>query len=166
MQINFYTNKENFIELFEWIKNKFKNIKFYDRENNVCLDEQLLYFKTTGYNGLLVLTDENSALSEKMKINKLDFSEGKFPFLWKSGIELSFGYSDETVYEFDFSTFNPYKDICESFYRCRFYLDTYYLSDNVMYKTIFNKICGKIRRNSIHINGMYVKDYLYVGKNK
>ena len=29
MQVYFYTNKEKFIELFEWIKKEFPNIRYF-----------------------------------------------------------------------------------------------------------------------------------------
>ena len=37
MQVYFYTNKEKFIELFEWIKKEFPNIRYFDNTKN--LDE-------------------------------------------------------------------------------------------------------------------------------
>lgn len=165
MQIYFYTSKKNFIELFEWIKTNFKNLNYYDNRKNKCFNEQEVYNGIIGYTRQIILTDEKSMLSEKMKLNNFDFIEEKYPFIWKSGIELTFGYSDDEIYRFDFSSYNPYdKKINEPFYRCRFYLDSFYLSNNEMYKSIFQKICKKIRKDSIHINGEYVKDYLYNGK--
>ena len=43
MQVNFYLNKENFIELFEWIKNEFPNIRYFDNIME-SLDIQSIFF--------------------------------------------------------------------------------------------------------------------------
>jgi len=162
MQITFYLNKENFIELFEWIKNQFPNIKYYDNIKNHFINEVELYNGSTGYTGQIILTDENSNLTSKILENNYDFLDKKYPFIWQNGIELSFGYSENKIYNFDFSNFNPYdKSNSEIFYRCRIYVDSFYLNSNEMYIKIYQKICRKIRKNSIKLNGKYIKDYLY-----
>lgn len=162
MQITFYLNKESFLELFEWIKKEYPNIKYYDNIKNNLLNEIELHNGLVGYTGQIILTDENSILANKIINNCYDFIEKKYPFIWQNGIELSFGYSENKIYNFDFSNFNPYdKTNTEKFYRCRFYIDSFYLSNNEFYSKIFQKICRKIRKKSIKLNGKYVKDYLY-----
>ncbi len=80
-----------------------------------------------------------------------------------NGIELILEYSDDTIFTFDFSTYNRYVDNTKPFYWCRFYVNSYYLGVNEMYTSIYKKIYGKIRRNSIRLNCI---DYLYLGKRK
>lgn len=162
MQITFYLNKENFIELYEWLKKECPNIQYYDNNKNDLVDEIELYNSLTGHTGQIILTDEHSVLSSKIFDNNYDFLEKKYPFIWQNGIELSFGYSENKVYNFDFTNFNPYdKSNSEKFYRCRLYIDSFYLASNEFYIKIYQKICRKIRKNSIKLNGKYVKDYLY-----
>ena len=43
MQVYFYTNKEKFIELIEWIKKEFPNIRYFDNTINCLLDETEIY---------------------------------------------------------------------------------------------------------------------------
>ncbi len=67
MQINFYTTKENFIELYEWMKKKFNNLKYYYSYSDKCFDEKNFYLKTVGHIGQLILIDEEDLLTEKRK---------------------------------------------------------------------------------------------------
>lgn len=128
MQINFYLNKENFIELFEWIKKEFPNIRYFDNTKNCLLDETEIYNGEPGYSNQIILTDEHSSLYRKVRDNNIDdFPEGKHLVL-QSGIELLLRYSENKIYNFDFTNYNPYdKANHEIFYRCRFYVDSYYL---------------------------------------
>lgn len=162
MQVTFYSNKENFLELFEWLKKEFPNIKYYDNRKNNLLNETELYTGTVGYTGQVILTDENSILAQKVINNNYDLLENRYPLIHQSGIELLFGYSEDKIYNFDFSKYNPYsKDNTEEFYMCRFYVNSFYLSNDGFYSKIYQKIYRRIRRKSIKLNGEYVKDYLY-----
>lgn len=162
MQINFYLNKENFIELFEWIKKEFPNIRYFDNNKNCILDETEIYNGEPGYSKQIYLTNEHSTLYSKVRDNNsYDFPEGKH-LVWQSGIELLFGYSENKVYNFDFTNYNPYdKANHEEFDICRFYGDSYYLGNNELYVKMYQKICRKIRKNSTKINGYYVNEWLY-----
>lgn len=56
MQITFYLNKESFLELFEWIKKEYPNIKYYDNIKNNLLNEIELHNGLVGYTGQIILT--------------------------------------------------------------------------------------------------------------
>lgn len=43
MQITFFTTKENFIKLFEWIKEKIEDVVFIDSSNKMEFNTKLLY---------------------------------------------------------------------------------------------------------------------------
>ena len=104
MQVYFYTNKEKFIELFEWIKKEFPNIRYFDSNKNCILDETEIYNGEPGYSNQIILTDEHSSLYSKVRDNNIDdFPEGKVPLIFQSGIELLFGYSEDKVHNFDFT---------------------------------------------------------------
>lgn len=168
MQVYFYTNKEKFIELFEWIKKEFLNIRYFDNTKNCLLDETEIYNGEPGYSKHIFLTDEYSTLYSKVRDNNsYDFPEEKYPLIFQNGIELLLGYSENKIYNFDFTNYNPYdKANHEKFYRCKFYGDSYYLENNELYVKMYQKICRKIRKNSTKINGKYYGFYWLYGKLK
>ena len=71
MQVYFYTNKEKFIELFEWIKKEFSNIRYFDSNKNCILDETEIYNGEPGYSKQIYLTDEHSTLYSKVRDNNI-----------------------------------------------------------------------------------------------
>ena len=73
MQITFYLNKESFLELFEWIKKEYPNIKYYDNIKNNLLNEIELHNGLVGYTGQIILTDEHSILANKIINNSYNF---------------------------------------------------------------------------------------------
>lgn len=114
------------------------------------------------------MTDEYSTLYSKVRDNNsYDFPEEKYPLIFQNGIELLLGYSENKIYNFDFTNYNPYdKANHEKFYRCKFYGDSYYLGNNELYVKMYQKICRKIRKNSTKINGKYYGFYWLYGKLK
>ena len=99
MQVYFYTNKEKFIELFEWIKKEFPNIRYFDNTKNCLLDETEIYNGEPGYSKHIFLTDEYSTLYSKVRDNNsYDFPEEKYPLIFQNGIELLLGYSENKIY--------------------------------------------------------------------
>lgn len=63
MQINFYSNTEEIIELFNWIMNEFSNLDVYSHMENARFNEKNLYNNEVGYHDQLYLTLKNSELS-------------------------------------------------------------------------------------------------------
>lgn len=87
MQVYFYTNKEKFIELFEWIKKEFPNIRYFDNTKNCLLDETEIYNGEPGYSKHIFLTDEYSTLYSKVRDNNsYDFPEEKYPLIFQNGM--------------------------------------------------------------------------------
>lgn len=161
MQINFYSNKEGIIELFNWIKKEFPELDFYSWKDNARFNERNLYLNEVGYHDKLYLTLKNSELSNKMICyNKCDYM--KLDFLLENGIEFYFGYSDNKIYNYNFKNYNPQdRTVHEPFFPCRIYLNSYYLGDNDIYIKIYKKLSSRIRRNSIRLNYDYIEAYLY-----
>ena len=164
MQINFYITKEGMIDLYNWIKREFPNLLFYSYDKNACFDENELYINDD-YGDQLWMTLNDSLLDEKIKANTSNVLEEKFPFLFQQGMEFDFRCSDNKIFDFDFSNYNPYKDLGKPFYKSRIYVDSWYLGKNERYTSIYQKMYRKIRKESIKLNGLYVKDYLYKSKN-
>ena len=164
MQINFYITKEGMIDLYNWIKREFPNLLFYSYDKDDCFDENELYINDD-YGDQLWMTLNDSLLAEKMKANTSNVLEEKFPFLFQQGMEFDFRCSDNKIFDFDFSNYNPYKDLGKPFYKSRIYVDSWYLGKNERYTSIYQKMYRKIRKESIKLNGLYVKDYLYKSKN-
>ena len=164
MQINFYITKEGMIDLYNWIKREFPNLLFYSYDKNACFDENELYINDD-YGDQLWMTLNDSLLAEKMKANTSNVLEEKFPFLFQQGMEFDFRCSDNKIFDFDFSNYNLYKDLGKPFYKSRKYVDSWYLGKNERYTSIYQKMYRKIRKESIKLNGLYVKDYLYKSKN-
>ena len=164
MQINFYITKEGMIDLYNWIKREFPNLLFYSYDKNACFDENELYINDD-YGDQLWMTLNDSLLAEKMKANTSNVLEEKFPFLFQQGMEFDFRCSDNKIFDFDFSNYNPYKDLGKPFYKSRIYVDSWYLGKNERYTSIYQKMYRKIRKESIKLNGQYVDDYLYKSKN-
>ena len=166
MQINFYSNKEGIIELFNWIKKEFPDLDFYSWKDNARFNDENLRNNDVGYYNTLYLTLKDSLLSKKM-ISYEKCGDIECTIFFKNSIEFGFGYSDDKIYNYDFTNYNPYnKNLIEPFYPCRIWLDSYYLSGNEIYTKIYRKICSKIRRNSIRLQYDYVEAYLYSKKTK
>ncbi len=141
-----------------------KSEAYFDVSKKCFYDEAKLYDSEAGYHHQIYLTDKNSLLSKMVKNKTILDEENIYPFLWGNGIELLFGFSDEKIHTFNFTSYNPYdKGTNELFYICRLYLDSSRCEDE-MYKKIYQKTCRRIRKYSIKLDGLYVKDYLYKGK--
>ena len=78
-----------------------------------------------------------------------------------NGIELSFCYSDESIYTSDYTMYNPYKEPDRKIYSSRIYKCGYYndLEETEILKVIYNKIVNKIKRHSEFKNWEYLAGY-------
>lgn len=132
-----------------------QNIEIEDSKGNIdnrdYIYDGLSRLKTSNING---------------KINTYEYDSNN-NIKKKNSIELLLGYSENKIYNFDFTNYNPYdKANHEKFYRCKFYGDSYYLGNNELYVKMYQKICRKIRKNSTKINGKYYGFYWLYGKLK
>ena len=158
MQITFFTTKENFIKLFDWIKLNINDVVFIDPKSKKEFNFELLYSENVGYGKQIFITTKQ--LFEKMK----DFSIIE---LNKYGVELLFCYSDESIYTSDYTMYNPYKEPDRKIYSSRIYRDGVYndLEETKILKPIYTKIVNKIKSNSNYKNYGYIVGYfLYFKK--
>lgn len=117
MQITFFTTKENFIKLFDWINEKIEDVVFIDSTNKKEFNKALLYSDEVRFGKQLFVTTKQ--IFNKMK--DLSIVE-----LNKYGVELSFCYSDESIYTSDYTMYNPYKEPDRKIYSSRIYKCGYY----------------------------------------
>lgn len=152
MQITFFTTKENFIKLFDWIKLNINDVVFIDPKSKKEFNFELLYSENVGYGKQIFITTKQ--LFEKMK----DFSIIE---LNKYGVELLFCYSDESIYTSDYTMYNPYKEPDRKIYSSRIYRDGVYndLEETKILKPIYTKIVNKIKSNSNYKNYGYIVGY-------
>lgn len=152
MQITFFTTKENFIKLFDWIKEKVDDVVFIDSTNKKEFDTELLYSGEVGFGKQIFVTTRQ--IFDKM--NDLSIVES-----YRYGIELFICYSDETIYTSDYTMYNPYKEPDRKIYSSRIYESGNYnnLEETEILKTIYNKIANKIRRHSKFKNWGYLVGY-------
>lgn len=152
MQITFFTTKENFIKLFDWIKLNINDVVFIDPKSKKEFNFELLYSENVGYGKQIFITTKK--LFEKMK----DFSIIE---LNKYGVELLFCYSDESIYTSDYTMYNPYKEPDRKIYSSRIYRDGVYndLEETKILKPIYTKIVNKIKSNSSYKNYGYIVGY-------
>ena len=151
MQITFFTTKENFIKLFEWIKEKIEDVVFIDSSNKMEFNTKLLYSAEVGFGKQIFVTTKS--IFDNM--NDLSIVE-----LNKYGVELYICYSDESIYTSDYTMYNPYKEPDRKIYSSRIYKSGYYnLEETEILKPIYNKIANKIRRHSEFKNWGYLVGY-------
>ena len=132
MQITFFTTKENFIKLFEWIKEKIEDVVFIDSSNKMEFNTKLLYSAEVGFGKQIFVTTKS--IFDNM--NDLSIVE-----LNKYGVELYICYSDESIYTSDYTMYNPYKEPDRKIYSSRIYKSGYYnLEETEILKPIYNNI--------------------------
>lgn len=151
MQITFFTTKENFIKLFDWINEKIEDVVFIDSSNKKEFNKAMLYSKEVGFGKQIFVTTKS--IFDNM--NDLSIVE-----LNKYGVELYICYSDESIYTSDYTMYNPYKEPDRKIYSSRIYKSGYYnLEETKILKPIYNKIANKIRRHSEFKNWGYLVGY-------
>ena len=147
MQIEFLTNKENFLKLYAWIKDNIENLVILDCKTKRELDESELYQAEVGYSKKICFTTREFAplITE--------FCSKEY---YKYSVELYIGYCPDDVYTMDFTGYNLQKSE-DGNIPSRLYRDSYYSSDEEtkVLKSIYNKIAGKIRRNSVYVADRY-----------
>ena len=147
MQIEFLTNKENFLKLYAWIKDNIENLVILDCKTRCELDESELYQAEVGYSKKICFTTREFAplITE--------FCSKEY---YKYSVELYIGYCPDDVYTMDFAGYNLQKAE-DGNIPSRLYRDSFYSSDEEtkVLKSIYNKIAGKIRRNSVYVADRY-----------
>lgn len=158
MQVTFFTTKKNFIKLFEWMKANIEDVVFLDYHSKKEYLEDELYLGEVGFGKQIFISTKQ--LTSKF----IDFS---FKESHMYGIELSFCYSDESIYTSDYTMYNPYKEPDRKIYSSRIYRDGFYndLEETKILKPIYTKIVNKIKSNSNYKNYGYIVGYfLYFKK--
>ena len=143
MQIEFFTNKENFLKLYSWITDNFKDLIIIDRQTVRELDESELYRAEAGFGKIICFTTKEFAPFIKEYYSKE---------YYKYGVELSIGYCPDDVYSMDFTGYN-FQKATDGNIPSRLYRGSFYSSDEEtkVLKGIYNKIAGKIRRSSTYV---------------
>lgn len=147
MQIEFLTSKENFLKLYAWIKDNIENLVILDCKTRCELDESELYQAEVGYSKKICFTTREFAP------HITEFCSKEY---YKYSVELYIGYCPDDVYTMDFTGYNLQKSE-DGNIPSRLYRDSYYSSDEEtkVLKSIYNKIAGKIRRNSVYVADRY-----------
>ena len=147
MQIEFLSSKENFLKLYAWVKDNICDLVILDCKTKRELDESELYQAEVGYSKKICFTTREFAplITE--------FCSKEY---YKYSVELYIGYCPDDVYSMDFTGYNLQKAE-DGNIPSRLYRDSYYSSDEEtkMLKSIYNKIAGKIRRNSVYVADRY-----------
>ena len=147
MQIEFLTSKENFLKLYAWIKDNIENLVILDCKTRCELDESELYQAEVGYSKKICFTTREFAPLITEFCSKV---------YYKYSVELYIGYCPDDVYTMDFARYNLQKAE-DGNIPSRLYRDSFYSSDEKtkVLKSIYNKIAGKIRRNSVYVADRY-----------
>ena len=147
MQIEFFTNKENFLKLYAWIKDNIENLVILDCKTKREFDESELYQAEVGYSKKICFTTREFAplITE--------FCSKEY---YKYSVELYIGYCPDDVYTMDFTGYNLQKAE-DGNIPSRLYRDSFYSSDEEtkVLKSIYNKIASKIRRGSVYVADRY-----------
>ena len=147
MQIEFLTNKENFLKLYAWVKDNICDLVVLDCKTKREFDESELYGAEVGYSKKICFTTREFAplITE--------FCSKEY---YKYSVELYIGYCPDDVYTMDFTGYNLQKAE-DGNIPSRLYRDSFYSSDEETkaLKSIYNKIAGKIRRNSVYVADRY-----------
>ena len=147
MQIEFLTSKENFLKLYAWIKDNIENLVILDCKTRCELDESELYQAEVGCSKKICFTTREFAPLITEFCSKV---------YYKYSVELYIGYCPDDVYTMDFAGYNLQKAE-DGNIPSRLYRDSFYSSDEEtkVLKSIYNKIAGKIRRNSVYVADRY-----------
>lgn len=147
MQIEFLTNKENFLKLYAWVKDNICDLVVIDCKTKREFDESELYQAEAGYSKKICFTTREFAplITE--------FCSKEY---YKYSVELYIGYCPDDVYTMDFTGYNLQKSE-DGNIPSRLYRDSFYSRDEEtkVLKSIYNKIAGKIRRNSVYVADRY-----------
>ena len=147
MQIEFLTNKENFLKLYAWVKDNICDFVVLDCKTKREFDESELYQAEVGYSKKICFTTREFAplITE--------FCSKEY---YKYSVELYIGYCPDDVYTMDFTGYNLQKAE-DGNIPSRLYRDSFYSSDEEtkVLKNIYNKIAGKIRRGSVYVADRY-----------
>ena len=147
MQIEFLTDKENFLKLYVWVKDNICDLVVLDCKTKRELDESELYQAEVGYSKKICFTTREFAPLVT------EFCSKEY---YKYSVELYIGYCPDDVYTMDFTGYNLQKSE-DGNIPSRLYRDSYYSSDEEtkVLKSIYNKIAGTIRRNSVYVADRY-----------
>ena len=147
MQIEFLTNKENFLKLYAWVKDNICDLVVLDCKTKREFDESELYQAEVGYSKKICFTTREFAplITE--------FCSKEY---YKYSVELYIGYCPDDVYTMDFTGYN-FQKADDGNIPSRLYRDSFYSSDEEIkvLKSIYNKIAGKIRRSSVYVADRY-----------
>ena len=147
MQIEFLTSKENFLKLYAWIKDNICDLVVLDCKTKRELDESELYQAKVGYSKKICFTTREFAplITE--------FCSKEY---YKYSVELYIGYCPDDVYTMDFTDYN-FQKAKDGNIPSRLYRGSFYSSDEEtkVLKGIYNKVAGKIRRNSTYVADRY-----------
>ena len=147
MQIEFLSSKENFLKLYAWVKDNICDLVILDCKTKRELDESELYQAEVGYSKKICFTTREFAplITE--------FCSKEY---YKYSVELYIGYCPDDVYTMDSTGYNLQKAE-DGNIPSRLYRDSFYSSDEEtkVLKSIYNKIAGKIRRNSTYVANRY-----------
>ena len=135
------------MKLYAWIKDNIENLVILDCKTRCELDESELYQAEVGYSKKICFTTREFAplITE--------FCSKEY---YKYSVELYIGYCPDDVYTMDFTGYNLQKAE-DGNIPSRLYRDSFYSSDEEtkVLKSIYNKIAGKIRRNSVYVADRY-----------
>lgn len=147
MQIEFLTNKENFLKLYAWVKDNICDLVVLDCKTKRELDESELYQAEAGFGKKICFTTREFALLIT------EFCSKEY---YKYSVELYIGYCPDDVYTMDFTGYNLQKAE-DGNIPSRLYRDSFYSSDEEtkVLKSIYNKIASKIRRGSVYVADRY-----------
>ena len=147
MQIEFLTNKENFLKLYAWVKDNLCDLVVIDCKTKREFDESELYQAEVGYSKKICFTTREFAplITE--------FCSKEY---YKYSVEFYIGYCPDDVYTMDFTGYNLQK-AQDGNIPSRLYRDSFYSSDEEtkVLKSIYNKIASKIRRSSVYVADRY-----------
>ena len=135
------------MKLYAWIKDNIENLVILDCKTRCELDESELYQAEVGYSKKICFTTREFAP------HITEFCSKEY---YKYSVELYIGYCPDDVYTMDFTGYNLQKSE-DGNIPSRLYRDSYYSSDEEtkLLKSIYNKIAGKIRRNSVYVADRY-----------
>ena len=105
MQIQFMTNKENFMKFIECINEKLGNVCYYiyGRKKGPVKEYDFSTLETDNYRGMMYAITEDSPFFSELNYNWETDWMHDVKLLFKYGVEISFGFSEKDITKFDFS---------------------------------------------------------------